>query len=424
MNLVKAAITLREFPQLSLMPERQFERFLSDRGLDVWVEWIRLLVRLGLIEPLGEREESFHPFQIWPISRLFRSLETSPSVWIRLQCLDRSESEGAATAILTERNKTLMDFPKSEVCLDFNQKLLPLLLWLESRFVPIVRGPRPNVIQFSAWDSSDWLEWKSSLQLADLLDRHSITTEDLKRWREIILLDAYQWDPSPELYLLLRSIPYDVRDRRLRGSLKLAYDLYELAEIIRLCLEQLSSDPVSKEWDPTGYPGTVWVDNLYGSQPAFGDPKFLRPLIRDFGIDPAYRVTWLVEGDTEEGFILGYAQGLGARLETYVSIRNFGGDGAFTKQLDAIDSDLESAKEEQSFVTLTFDESCGARERLEGLLEMGLVNFPYVLGKPDFELDNFTVEQLVSVALNWASDLNQSVGQSTSKLVQLVSDSN
>ena len=102
MNLIKPAITSREYPQLSLMSERQFERFLSDRGLDVWVEWIRLLVRLGLIEPLGEGEESFHPLQIWPISRLFRSLETSPSVWMRLQGLHRSASEWALTEISAE----------------------------------------------------------------------------------------------------------------------------------------------------------------------------------------------------------------------------------------------------------------------------------------------------------------------------------
>ena len=86
----------------------------------------------------------------------------------------------------------------------------------------------------------------------------------------------------------------------------------------------------------------------------------------------------------------------------------------------SIDADLEAAREEQCFVTLTFDESNRARRRLNNLIKAGLVNFPFVLNTPDFELGNFTVEQLVAVAISWASELEYSVGLTQDDLVREV----
>ena len=117
-----------------------------------------------------------------------------------------------------------------------------------------------------------------------------------------------------------------------------------------------------------------------------GIPGFLRPLIRHYGLDPGFRVRWLVEGPTEEGFIVQYVDRLEASIREFVNIRQFGGDGSFQKELAAIDADLKAARAEQCFVTLTFDESKGARGRLEDLIASGLVNFPFVLNTPDFEL--------------------------------------
>ena len=419
MDLIEAAITERPFQQLSLMSSAQFDSFLADRGLNVGLDGIRVFVELGVVKPLDDDEQVFHPFQIWPVSRLFQRLAILPSNWIRFQGLAPSESEleKYGNSLATSLSSELAGFAESEFCRDFNQRLLPLLLWIESCFLPIVRGSRPNVISFTGFDYSAWYDWTRSLGLSELLDQHSLTIRELSKWRQWILLDAYSSDPSPDLYLLLRSIPFSVRDRHLRGSIRLAYDLYEMAEMVRLFLEHISAPPVSKEWDPTGHPDTIWVERFYGSQPAFGDPKFLRPLLRNYRLDPANRVIWLVEGDTEEGFILRYADLLGADIRTYVNIRNFGGDGAFTKQLPAIDADLESAREEQRFVTLTFDESADARTRLKCLVENGLVNFPYVMNCPDFELENFTVEELVSVAVAWMSDLQQPINLSQTSLV-------
>ena len=114
-----------------------------------------------------------------------------------------------------------------------------------------------------------------------------------------------------DLYLLLRSMPFDQR-RKFKGRLRLTYDLYELTEMARLFLERISDKPMAKEWHPLGSPDTPWVEWNYGSQPKFGNPEFLRAVVRGFGLDPAFRVQWLVEGPTEEGFILRYTERAGS----------------------------------------------------------------------------------------------------------------
>ena len=216
-------------------------------------------------------------------------------------------------------------------------------------------------------------------------------------------------------------MPFDQRNR-FKGRLRLAYDLYEIAEVIRLFLEKVSDKPVTKEWHPNGHPDTPWVERVYGNQPKFGSPEFLRPVVRHFGLDPAFRMRWLVEGETEEGFILRYTERLGANIGEFVTIRNFGGDGSFQRQIPAIDADLQAAREEQCFVTLTFDDdSNSTRSRLGGLVQNGHVNVPFVLNKPDFELENFTVSQLVSVAAAWASDLSKPIKLNQETLAEGVS---
>ena len=129
-------------------------------------------------------------------------------------------------------------------------------------------------------------------------------------------------------------------------------------------------------------------------------------MVRHCGLDPAFRVRWLVEGETEEGFIIEYLKSLGAVADEFVTIQRFGGDGAFTKESPAIDAQLRDARKEQCFVTLTFDKSDKARDRVKRLIKVGLVNFPYILNYPDFERANFTVDQLVTIARSWAAELN------------------
>ena len=421
MDLIKNAITNRPFPQLPFMSEDRFDSFLRDRGFRIGTTGVRSLVDAGVIERLNTESGDFHPFQVWPISRLLGILEIHLDVGISHSGIDHASLGKFFRLNWSRRKNDLTDFPKSGLCSEFNRRIFPLLLWLESYFLPVVRGPRTDIVHVVGFDVTEWTRWDARSQGPNLLNEHSVSTEELSQWRDKVLFDAFTSDPAADLYLLLRSMPFDQRDR-FKGRLRLAYDLYEIAEVIRLFLEKVSDKPVAKEWHPNGHPDTPWVERVYGSQPKFGSPDFLRPVVRHFGLDPAFRMRWLVEGDTEERFIHRYTERLGANIGQFVTIRNFGGDGSFQKQIPAIDADLQAAREEQCFVTLTFDnDSTDTRSRLEGLVQNGLVNVPFVLNNPDFELENFAVGQLVAVAATWASDLSKPIKLDEETLARKVS---
>ena len=421
-TLLEEAITKRPFPQLAFMSENRFDSFLRDRGFHVGVDGIRSFAEAGLIARLGSQSGDFHPFQIWPISELFRRSKTNLDVGIRFRGLDPVGLKSYIDTSWALCAEELIEFPKSEFCLEFNQKLLPLFLWIESYFLPSVRGPRAGVVRVinPGGPSYTWNDWVDETDIRTWLCKHSVSDQYLSEWRFKMLLSAHEYDPARTLYLLLRSTSFEVR-REFRGRLRLAHDLYELAEIGRLFLERVSEQPQRKEWDPRGHPNANWVERLYGCQPNFGAPEFLRPLVRHHGLDPAFRVRWLVEGETEAGFILRYAEQLGVNIRHFVTFRNFGGDGAFRKQLKAVDDELEAAREEQCFVTLTFDDSGRARKRVENLIANRLVNLRFVLNQPDFELENFRVDQLVAVAMAWASDSRFPIKLRRETLVQEVS---
>ena len=401
-NLVEAAIAQRPFHQLTFMSDHQFKLFLSNRGYHLDSAKIESLIDHGAIERLNTGVGDFHAFQIWPVSQIWNLSETRFTSGFGRNRPDPEFVKNWVEAKLAANDIAFTVYQENGIAEEFNQRILPFLLWLESYYLPMIKNRLVNT------NVTEWQQWSRSFSLENLLDEHSISIDRLKEWRTELLLEAHINDPCPDMYFILRSMRSDRRER-FKGRLRLAYDLYEVAEMTRLFLEQVSAIPQKKEWDPMGDPETPWVANFYGSQPEFGNPTFLRNLIRRHGLDPAFRVVWLVEGDTEQGFIERYAERIGATLHHFVSIRNFGGDGNFIRRNQGIDADLAAARIEQCFVTLTFDESNGARRRLEGLTETELLTFPSVLSDPDFELEHFRIEQLVDVAMRWASELSKPV---------------
>ena len=407
------------FPQLQKVSVDRFDRFLRSRGIRIGRQGIEQAVSLNVIRSLDPNAPTFHPFQIWPITQFL----TSPSVDPTLPVEGYSVVDSPTSTLNMTRSR---DWPSHirfqhsrDRCVEFHDDILPLLLSLGSYFLPVVRGPRPGYIRLRNCNSEEWHNWRKATPLVDLLNLHNITVEDIRMAHRRILIDAERIDPSPRLYLLLRSMPFTQRDK-FEGTLRLAHDLYEIAEIVRLFLERISDAPVAKEWDPRGHPDTSWVDRLYGMQPRFGSPEFLRPLIRRYGLDPTSRVLWLVEGHTEVGFIRQYAYRLGIDIDDYIDLRNFAGDANFYKKFQVVDEELDSARREQRFVTLTFDDSRNTRSRLESLLSRQLVSMRYVLNSPDFETGNFTAEKLTEVAMKWADDVGCSIRISKSEITSRV----
>ncbi len=403
MTLLEAAVANRPFPQLTLMTATSFATFLARRDLRITATGVDRLVKDDIVQPLATQPNQFHPFQIWPIAEFLRLFSLNLVSLYGHVGLNKEQLRSIGPLNWNRNVSRIIGFSSRDILKLFHSRLLPLLLWLESYYLPLVRRPRPGMLRLTNTDLAAWNHWRHETDVKGLIRDHGLTAETIADCRHRLLLDTELNDPASDLYLLLRSMPFDRRDR-LRGSLRLACDLYEIAEVMRLFLEDIGQEAVHKEWDPRGAPDPNWVERLYRARPEFGNPDFLRPVVRQHGLDPGLRVLWLIEGDTEEGFIRQYAFRLGIDLDSYVDLRNAAGDGAFKKQQAVLDGELESAKREQQFTTVTFDESQSVRDRLRALLNRQLISLRFTINSPDFEIQNFTMRQLVEVSIDWSED--------------------
>ncbi|HXZ95044.1 MAG TPA: hypothetical protein VEG28_03930 [Dehalococcoidia bacterium] len=403
MDSLGQAVNDRPFQQTEFMSERSMASFLRDRGLDIGTTGIRALVECGVIKRLGHQTGDFHPFQVWPISQFIKRLNVSLAPAISYFGLDVNELQQFFSKRWPYLEEQIRGFSQSPVCREFDQ-LLPLLLWLESYYLPFVRGPRPDVISFVGADLEGWEKWRKETNPIAWLDEFNIKEEQLSAWRQGVLQTAESYDPATDWYLLIRSIPSEIRFK-IRGTFLLAYDLYEIAEMVRVFLEKAFGKSLTKEWDPRGHPDAPWANRFYGVagiRP--GSAELNRSLIRRFGLDPTPRVLWLVEGATELSFIHEYSRGLGIPVDSYAEFREFSGDGALKKQLQVINQDLISAAGRQQFVTVTFDEAPASRQRIRELLQQKLITLRFVMNSPDFEGQNFSIEELLNVTLQWARE--------------------
>ena len=419
MNLLGNAIQNIPFPQKLIEPVISFDRFLAQRNFRLAPKGIKQLELDGIIRPVRTNPRCFHPFQIWPISDFLNNLSLNlTSVYSHIGH-DESRLRQVGPLNWKRQIDDLSDYSSTDFFIDFQSRLLPLLLWIESYYLPVIRGDRPGRVTLTNCEYTEWKEWQRSTEPITWLAAHSISVDQLLKWHGRLLWKAHSTDPCPNLYLLLRSTSYGQREQ-FTGPLRLAYDLYEIAELLRRFLEEVTDTSIRKEWDPRGSPDSTWVERIYGSQPRFGDPEFLRPLIRNYGLDPAFRVMWMIEGDTEQGFIDQYYKRLGIDISRFVTIQNFVGDSQLKNKVPAIDASLETARRDQRFVTLTFDDSKELRRRVRSLVREGLINIPFVVNDPDFELGNFQIAQLVDVALIWARDIRKPIGICREELVSHV----
>ena len=144
-NLVERAITDRLFPQQQFMTEQAFSRFLRDRGFNIGVGEIEAFVNLGVIEKLDTPSGDFHPFQIWPISNLLRQLNIRLYGGLDYHRLDPDKLKESIDRNWWFYAKSLRTLQKADWT-EFNQQLLPMLLWLESHFLPVIHGSRSGVV--------------------------------------------------------------------------------------------------------------------------------------------------------------------------------------------------------------------------------------------------------------------------------------
>lgn len=226
--------------------------------------------------------------------------------------------------------------------------------------------------------------------------------EKLEEWRREMCRQAQLAEPNLRVHVLLRLAEYDVREK-LRGALGVGMLFLEMAESIRRVEQRVFNCSLPEE-DEMGY--TIWAPGArhrtFGSNRVLDAPRQqYKQLLRSFGLDPGIRVRCYVEGKTELG-ALEYAIGSFA----FVEIINLHGQVVQSRRRGlAFRESLESDLHEKvfSFVILDSDKGENACAAFKAISDGVLFGEVY-LSIPDFELGNFSPDELREIICTIASD--------------------
>lgn len=215
--------------------------------------------------------------------------------------------------------------------------------------------------------------------------------------RQAFAMSADELDSNSGLHTLLRLMKPFERDR-ICGRIGAAMKFLDMAESIRRAAERILQIHLPEE-DEIG-PDT-WMDgarsNLYGTERVFdASPGTLRDYLGTFGLDAGVKARCYVEGETELG-ALRHALGSSNQC-TFINLRGTvvekrGRGLAFADSLAA-----DKACGMFSFVMLDADRDDFVRVLRKAAAEE-IFHGAFQVSAPDVELANFTVAELLEIAL-------------------------
>jgi hypothetical protein len=182
------------------------------------------------------------------------------------------------------------------------KKQLLLLLLVEDRFLPPIRES-VTLLHDDRLEEEDWATWSTRFKPKSFLHKSGLVLEEVRTFRREMIDGARVHDPSQEWFRLVRHMPYD-RRTRVRGETRLAWDYYEIAELLGDFIEDLTGE---RQRLPDDVPSTGAAGSESRSIPPdridYKRGNALPEIIRDLGLDPRDRVWIFVEGETEARFI-------------------------------------------------------------------------------------------------------------------------
>jgi hypothetical protein len=239
-------------------------------------------------------------------------------------------------------------------------------------------------------------------RLAPLLQ--SLPSDSIRSLRQDLALSANELDSNSGLHTLLRLMKPFERDRiegRIGGALK----LLDMAESIRRAVERLLHVQLPEE-DQIG--AGTWMEgarkNLYGTERVFdASPGTLRDYLGSFGLDAGVKARCYVEGDTELG-ALRHVLGPAGRC-TLINLRGnvLEKRGRGLAFADSLAADKASAT--FSFIVLDADRDDFVRTVRKAAAKE-VFHGAFLVSAPDFELANFSIAELIEVALTLSARIN------------------
>jgi hypothetical protein len=247
---------------------------------------------------------------------------------------------------------------------------------------------------------------------ADLLAKHReelqetfrhIGLDRIESARRALCVTADMLDPNKEVHVVLRLSEGITRLTRTQGRLGGAMYLLTMAEMLRRMAEAAFQKNLCEE-DELGFgsslPGAK--AQWYGSDRILdADEATKLQYLRGLGLDYGVRVRWYVEGATEYYAIksvLGRYRQI-ELLDLRGSVAEKGGKGLAFR---------ESLRRDLSSHVFSFISIDGDRDDFRSLIAKATVDREICgmsfISQPDFEIENFTIEELVRVTVQIATD--------------------
>jgi hypothetical protein len=231
--------------------------------------------------------------------------------------------------------------------------------------------------------------------LEDYLKRSGLLM--IRQWREDLALAARTQDENYNIHTLLRLMRRSERDR-ITGALGASMKFLDMAESIRRASEKLLDCELPEE-DELG-PRTWMVGArkmLYGHERVFDAPRTdLRDFLGILGLDFGVKTRCYVEGETELG---AFRRAVG--VDGLCSFVNLKGNVVQRngKGMAFADSLAEDSREHVISVVIVDSDRSEVVRTLKRAASEDRMHGPYFLNDPDFEFANFTVEELLRVAI-------------------------
>lgn len=412
--------------QVSLLQENEFIRFCSERGMPTsgvihgdpgtfygrgWLaaDQVQAPMRFDLDQALEVEADNeafswetttpndelwFHPFRIWPLHRIYGAMNLG---WARSSVLEPEGLTRAIPSSIAERDRFLRSPAMAELTdrangiADLATLLEPVYWpWISSRKV----GP-PEGFEFQQAILENYRY--EVLALLNWID-----PEDLRKAHEELRIASHWLDRNDHLYLALRTANWDTR-KRLEGRVGAALWLRHMAELIRRGTEEVYDERFPEEDEGFGW----WLDGarerFYGSNRPLDDPsKFRKDILRGLGLDTAVKVRWYVEGETELGALLSvFRDPIATGVEIFNLRAALQGKNAAMLIAAYFGADIEAKR--FTFFSLDTDgrSVCSNGKTLCNLARQDLIVGVVSVSDPDFEFANFTLDELIQVAIEY-----------------------
>jgi hypothetical protein len=393
-------------------PEIDEGRFVSTvvhQGVQIYGDLGVRKVRLPALEwnyediPELSRSLWWHPLQLFQFIRLERKVERNWSLDTLLR--DVGENYIYWERNLREKSRESLGI---DVATDDNQEFRRILA-LNLQIEPIVHGAVHGSIRWGIGEEiEEYYEWRDGMLDKDLLQKVGLSEKQARKWHEKLAISANLRDPLRGLRTLVNQVSPD-HLAKTKGVVLRTNILLRQAESLRRYLEWKFEIELPEEDDYLLKQEWVKQENYGTKRLLDGDRLARRRIVRKYGLDHDDRVVFYLEGPTEVAFVRDVAEAWGVDLENLgIELVDLEGKDRLGASR-VLQQQLQNLNSREIFTYAALDNDGGGEHLrvLRNLAREGLLSAGFSVWTPDFEEQNFSLEELASVASDLAKDAGQ-----------------